>query len=69
MWRQFAHLDEHGRYDPALPFEECLVLAREVKEYENAYLTQQISFFSTFVSLIRRGGAPSGASGFIASGA
>lgn len=46
-WRQFAHPNEHGRYDPTLPFEECLAIAREVKEYENAYLTQQISFLET----------------------
>ncbi|MDO9034753.1 MAG: YkgJ family cysteine cluster protein [Methanoregula sp.] len=46
-WRQFARKNEHGRCDPALPFEECLVLAREVKEYENAFLTQQISFLET----------------------
>src|SRR5665647_501812 len=37
----------HGRYDPAFPFRECLTLAQEVKEYENAYLTQQISFLET----------------------
>jgi hypothetical protein len=46
-WRQFAHPNEHGRYDPAIPFDECRVIAREVKEYENAFLTQQISFLET----------------------
>ncbi|MDP3563536.1 MAG: YkgJ family cysteine cluster protein [Methanoregula sp.] len=46
-WRQFARRNEHGRCDPALTFEECLVLAREVKQYENAFLTQQISFLET----------------------
>ena len=35
------------QYDPTLPFEECLAIAREVKEYENAYLTQQIAFLET----------------------
>jgi len=46
-WRQFAHLNEHGRYDPALSDEECLETARKIKEYENAFLTQQISFLET----------------------
>jgi Fe-S-cluster containining protein len=46
-WQQFAHKNEHGRYDPALSPEECLTLAREIKEYENACLTQQISFLET----------------------
>jgi Fe-S-cluster containining protein len=46
-WQQFAHKNEHGRYDPALSQEECLTLAREIKEYENACLTQQISFLET----------------------
>jgi Fe-S-cluster containining protein len=43
-WRQFARKGSHGQYDPVLTFEECSVLAREVKEYENAYLSQQIAF-------------------------
>jgi uncharacterized protein len=46
-WRQFARKGSHGRYDPTLPFEECLAIAREVKEYENAYLSQQIVFLET----------------------
>lgn len=46
-WRQLAHKGSHGQYDPALSFEECLTIAREVKEYENAFLTQQISFLET----------------------
>jgi len=46
-WRQFAHPGEHGRYDPTLPKEECLETARMIKEYENAFLTQQISFLET----------------------
>ena len=47
IWRQFARKNEHGRYDPEFTFEECLAIAREVKEYENAYLTQQVSFLET----------------------
>jgi hypothetical protein len=43
----FARKGSHGQYDPTLTFEECFTLGREVKEYENAYLTQQIAFFET----------------------
>lgn len=46
-WQQFARKNEHGRYDPTLSPEECLALAREIKEYENTCLTQQISFLET----------------------
>jgi len=46
-WTQFARKNEHGRYDPAFSLDECLTLAREIKEYENAILTQQISFLET----------------------
>jgi len=46
-WRQFARKGSHGQYDPTLTFEECFMIAREVKEYENAYLTQQIAFLET----------------------
>lgn len=46
-WQKFARRNAHGRYDPQLSLEECLGLAREIKEYENAFLTQQISFLET----------------------
>ena len=46
-WRQFARRNEHGRYDLNLSDEECLATAREIKEYENAFLTHQISFLET----------------------
>jgi len=46
-WRRFAHPGEHGRQDLSLSREECLDLAREVLEYENAFLTQQIAFLET----------------------
>lgn len=46
-WRRFAHPGEHGRQDPALSREECTDLAREVLEYENAFLTHQIAFLET----------------------
>jgi hypothetical protein len=47
MWQRFARRNEHGRYDPALSLEECRTIAQEIKEYENAFLTQQISFLET----------------------
>jgi len=46
-WRQFARKGCHGQNGPALSHEDCMTVAREVKEYENAYLTQQISFLET----------------------
>jgi hypothetical protein len=46
-WRQFARKGSHGQYDPTHPFEECYKIARDVKEYENAYLSQQIAFLET----------------------
>jgi len=43
-WRQFSGLDQHGEYDAVIPDDESLDLARETKEYENAFLTQEIRF-------------------------
>jgi Fe-S-cluster containining protein len=43
-WRQFSGLDNHGDYHAAIPEDTCAVLARETKEYENAFLTQEIHF-------------------------
>lgn len=43
-WRQFAGIDLHGDYGRELPEEETLAMARETKEYENAFLTQEINF-------------------------
>ena len=43
-WRQFSGLDQHGEYDMIIPDDESLDLARETKEYENAFLTQEIRF-------------------------
>jgi Fe-S-cluster containining protein len=43
-WRQVSGLDEHGEYNTAIPEEECLAVARETKEYEEAYLMQEIGF-------------------------
>jgi uncharacterized protein len=46
-WRGFARKYRHGRYDAELSVAESMDLAREVREYENAFLTQQISFLET----------------------
>jgi hypothetical protein len=47
IWRQFAHPGEHGQHGTTLSDEECRAIARKIKEYENAFLTQQISFLET----------------------
>lgn len=46
-WQKFSRRNGHGIFDPTLSLEECVTLAREIKEYENAFLTQQISFLDT----------------------
>jgi len=46
-WRQFARHNDHGHYDQDISDDECVALAREIKEYENAFLTHQISFLET----------------------
>ena len=43
-WRQFSGLDQHGEYGAVISAGESLDLARETKEYENAFLTQEIQF-------------------------
>ena len=43
-WRQFSGLEMHGEYDAEIPDEESLAIARETKEYEDAFLTQEIRF-------------------------
>ena len=43
-WRQFAGLDLHGDYGKHLTGDETQAMARETKEYENAFLTQEINF-------------------------
>ncbi len=41
-WRQFSGLDQHGEYGAVISGDESLDRARETKEYENAFLTQEI---------------------------
>lgn len=47
VWRHFARENEHGEYNCPVPEKECRDLARRIREYENAFLTQQISFLET----------------------
>jgi Fe-S-cluster containining protein len=43
-WRQFSGLDQHGEYDMIISDDESFDLAHETREYENAFLTQEIRF-------------------------
>ena len=43
-WRQISGIDRHGEYNQVIPEKECLATARETKEFENAFLTQEITF-------------------------
>jgi len=43
-WRQIAGLDRHGEYGVVIPMDECHAIARETKEYEDAFLAQEIAF-------------------------
>jgi len=43
-WRQISGLDQHGEYNREIPEEEALAIARETKEFENAFLNQEIAF-------------------------
>jgi hypothetical protein len=43
-WRQVSGLDEHGGYHAEIATEECLSIARETKEFEVAFLNQEIAF-------------------------
>ena len=53
-WRQFSGLDRHGEYDAVISDDESLDLARETKEYENAFLTQEIQFLEFMQEYFRR---------------
>lgn len=43
-WRQISGLNEHGEYGETISEEDSLTVARETKEYENAFLGQEITF-------------------------
>ena len=43
-WRQISGLNEHGCYHSEISNEDCSKIADLIKEYESAYLEQQIHF-------------------------
>ncbi|MDD1712683.1 MAG: YkgJ family cysteine cluster protein [Methanoregulaceae archaeon] len=43
-WQHIAGFGQHGVYNQQITAPECLAIAREIKEYENAILTREISF-------------------------
>ena len=53
-WRQISGIDLHGEYNRVIPDEECQAIARETKEFENAFLTQQITFLECIQEFFSR---------------
>ena len=43
-WRQFSGIDEHGEYHTEISRDTCSAAAAETKEYELAYLRQEMAF-------------------------
>lgn len=43
-WRQVSGLGEHGEYEKEIPDDETAAIAAETKEYEEAYLRQELAF-------------------------
>lgn len=43
-WRQISGLNLHGEYHAEIPGDERISIARQTTEYENAVLSQEISF-------------------------
>ncbi len=43
-WRQVAGVDEHGEYEKEIPAGFADAMAKETKEYEEAYLRQELAF-------------------------
>lgn len=46
-WRTFARPYRHGRHDREIPADEALAVAGGIREYESAFLNQQIAFLET----------------------
>jgi hypothetical protein len=55
-WRQISGLDHHGEYQTKISEEESMALARETKEYETAFLMQEIRFLESIQSHFSRHG-------------
>jgi uncharacterized protein len=43
-WRQISGIELHGEYNREIAEDEAFAAARETKEYENAFLAQEIAF-------------------------
>lgn len=43
-WRQISGLDEHGTYHNEISPEESLAIAEMTREYESAFISQEIAF-------------------------
>jgi uncharacterized protein len=55
-WRQISGVDEHGEYGHPIPEDEALAIARETREYENGFLTQEIAFLECIQEWFSRHG-------------
>jgi hypothetical protein len=55
-WRQISGIDQHGEYDRMICVEEADCLARETKEFENAFFTQEIAFLEYIQTYFSKNG-------------
>jgi uncharacterized protein len=55
-WRQISGLDMHGTYQGEICEEECMSAARLTKEYEDAFLSQEIQFLEFIMDYFSRNG-------------
>ena len=55
-WCHLSGLNTHGEYHTPISPEEAASIAEETIRYEEAYLDQQIAFFSTLLSLFEEEG-------------
>ncbi len=46
-WRQISGLNQHGTYHNPIGKEDATQIAKDIKQYERAYLEQQIKFLNT----------------------
>lgn len=53
-FRQISGLDEHGEYHHEITMEEAVRIAEETIAYEDAWLTQMISFYTAAGGLFGR---------------
>ncbi|HTY14961.1 MAG TPA: YkgJ family cysteine cluster protein [Methanoregulaceae archaeon] len=55
-WRQISGLDLHGSYHREIGEEESMAAARMTKEYEDAFLSQEIQFLEFIADYFSRNG-------------